>query len=238
MLNKQGPGKIDWCDWSWNPISGCRHGCDYCYLKRLDARYKKGFMIPSWHPDRLNDLKKANSGDKVFVSSTGDMFGEWVESYKIKIVLDAVSTRPDLIFQFLTKNPKRYTEFEFPKNCWLGVTIDGKNFNDDRTPIQGPHVLERALYHKHNITFISFEPLLCEITEYIKLFINRHYVDWIIIGANSNPGADRPKVEWAQDIISKSREGAEKVWIWTKDNFKELEQIKEFPENRYAEKHR
>lgn len=31
--------RIEWCDYTWNPITGCRHGCEYCYAKRLSARF-------------------------------------------------------------------------------------------------------------------------------------------------------------------------------------------------------
>jgi protein gp37 len=31
--------KIEWCDDSWNPITGCRHGCKYCYARRLAKRF-------------------------------------------------------------------------------------------------------------------------------------------------------------------------------------------------------
>lgn len=31
--------KIDWCDSSWNPVTGCLHDCKYCYAKRLAERY-------------------------------------------------------------------------------------------------------------------------------------------------------------------------------------------------------
>ena len=31
--------KIDWCDASWNPVTGCLHGCEYCYA--TDRRSKK-----------------------------------------------------------------------------------------------------------------------------------------------------------------------------------------------------
>lgn len=32
--------KIDWCDATWNPITGCLHGCDYCYARRIAERFK------------------------------------------------------------------------------------------------------------------------------------------------------------------------------------------------------
>ena len=31
--------KIDWCDASWNPITGCLHGCEYCYARRHVRRF-------------------------------------------------------------------------------------------------------------------------------------------------------------------------------------------------------
>ena len=31
--------KIDWCDASWNPVTGCLHGCQYCYAKRIAERF-------------------------------------------------------------------------------------------------------------------------------------------------------------------------------------------------------
>jgi len=32
--------KIDWCDMSWNPITGCLHGCDYCYASKHAKRFE------------------------------------------------------------------------------------------------------------------------------------------------------------------------------------------------------
>ena len=42
--------KIDWCDATWNPVTGCLHDCEYCYAKRIanrfagydDKKYPKG----------------------------------------------------------------------------------------------------------------------------------------------------------------------------------------------------
>jgi len=25
--------KIEWCDSTWNPVTGCLHGCEYCYAR-------------------------------------------------------------------------------------------------------------------------------------------------------------------------------------------------------------
>ncbi len=32
--------KIEWTDYSWNPITGCNKGCAYCYAKKIALRLK------------------------------------------------------------------------------------------------------------------------------------------------------------------------------------------------------
>lgn len=32
--------KIDWCDSSWNLVTGCEHGCPYCYARGIAERFK------------------------------------------------------------------------------------------------------------------------------------------------------------------------------------------------------
>lgn len=36
--------KIDWCDASWNPVTGCLHGCKYCYARRIAKRFGGHFQ--------------------------------------------------------------------------------------------------------------------------------------------------------------------------------------------------
>lgn len=31
--------KIDWADASWNPVTGCLHGCEYCYARGIARRF-------------------------------------------------------------------------------------------------------------------------------------------------------------------------------------------------------
>lgn len=31
--------KIDWCDSTWNPVTGCYHNCEYCYARRIAHRF-------------------------------------------------------------------------------------------------------------------------------------------------------------------------------------------------------
>lgn len=31
--------RIDWCDSTWNPVTGCKGGCDYCYARSITNRF-------------------------------------------------------------------------------------------------------------------------------------------------------------------------------------------------------
>lgn len=31
--------KIEWCDMTFNPVTGCLHGCEYCYAKQMTVRF-------------------------------------------------------------------------------------------------------------------------------------------------------------------------------------------------------
>ena len=31
--------KIEWCDSTWNPVTGCYHNCEYCYARRIATRF-------------------------------------------------------------------------------------------------------------------------------------------------------------------------------------------------------
>jgi hypothetical protein len=69
MLNKQGPGKIDWTDYTWNPISGkCHHNCSYCYMH--------GLMNFPHVSSRLMKMILFNPG--VFAFSWSEQCGHWV----------------------------------------------------------------------------------------------------------------------------------------------------------------
>lgn len=35
--------KIEWCDSTWNPVTGCLHGCEYCYARKIADRFGLSF---------------------------------------------------------------------------------------------------------------------------------------------------------------------------------------------------
>ncbi len=221
--------RIEWCDYTWNPVVGCKHWRNLCsvghacYARKQAKRQKNRcpecyHFIPHIHQERLGEPYRVKRPSKIFVCSMGDLFGDWVPDEWIEAVLRVVDDNLHHTFMFLTKNPKRYREFEFPPNCWLGTTV-----NKQSEVVRITELVENK-YATHNIKFISFEPLYGEIR---MLFPDpEHVVHWIIIGAQTNPYRP-PEPEWVKLLIQQARSIGAAVFL--KDNLRWHEKIQEFP---------
>jgi protein gp37 len=197
---------IDWAKWSWNPVTGCLHGCPYCYARDIANRFYDHGFEPHFYPDRLSAPENTKVPNKegigwrnVFVCSMGDLFGAWVEQDWIDQVMEAVRNNQQWNFLFLTKNPARLADVWWPENAWVGTTVDCQARVD---------AAERAFSemakkgNKPVVSFISFEPLSEPIT------INLEDVDWVIIGGqskSSQAAAEQPLWDWVEDLHNQAR---------------------------------
>lgn len=130
--------KIDWCDSSWNPVTGCLHGCEYCYARRIAERFGgcdsvieapgsaskihvldqpakvhgiapyPFFFEPTLHRYQLEKPQHWKKPLTVFVCSMADLFGWWVPDSWLREVFDACKAAPQHRYLFLTKAPDRY----------------------------------------------------------------------------------------------------------------------------------
>lgn len=195
---------IEWAWWSWNPVTGCKHSCSYCYARAIAMRFT-GHFEPEYHPERLEapfntkvpvlpedalHVDKVGSTN-VFVCSMADLFGAWVPQEWIDAVMDTVRQSPQWNYIFLSKNPKRMAEINWPVNAWVGTTVD----------CQARVKPAEAAFAKINaaVKFVSCEPLTEAVTfNNIKLF------DWVIIGGygESTPGnPQQPEYAWVKSLM-------------------------------------
>jgi protein gp37 len=213
-MNVQGEHGINWTDATWNPVTGCRHDCPYCYARENYRRFNRSFE-PAFHPEALREPIARHKPTKIFVGSTADVFGAWVPRDWIEQVLNVVRKAPQHTFQFLTKNPQRLAEFRFPDNAWAGATIDVR--------ARLKPTLEALRHVQAPVRFISFEPLNGDMG--VPLLAGA--VEWIIIGAQTGHGAHQPEEGWVDDLVSAAT--AARVAIWFKDNLIREPRINDWP---------
>ena len=177
--------KIDWCDSTWNPVTGCLHGCEYCYARDIAHRF--GFHAsepdinervllecpvsagkkvpypfdfqPTFHRYRLNDYI-GKKGRNIFACSMADLFGKWVPDEWIKEVFAACEKAPQHNYLFLTKNPNGIPKSSNIYNGVFGTHSDNYWFG---TSINCQKDLEDRLWPLLQVrghSFLSIEPIL------------------------------------------------------------------------------
>jgi protein gp37 len=181
------------------------------------------------HPDKLEEPLHWRKPRMVFVCSMGDLFHEDVPNEFIAEVFQTMTgecsyrAAPEHTYQILTKRPQRAVEFfkwlhltdhdeawlcalqgfykdQIPSYVWVGVSVEDPNY---LTRIYDLTLIPAA------VRFLSCEPLLSPLDftdgpegpestmgEWSLL----EYVDWVIVGGETGPGARPMDPQWARDI--------------------------------------
>ncbi len=208
--------KIEWCDYTWNPVTGCKNTrcSSYCYARKIATRFEGSVSFPvGFEPTfwgmRLDDPKRIRKPSRIFVCSMGELFGPWVMSYDINQVLATVRACPQHTFIFLTKYPGRLREFNpWPENCWVGVSAT----DDDMAMDAYVHLCRVDAITR----FVSFEPLLSEIDDF-TIALLAQACRWFIVGAQTGP-LRSPCLYWVEQIYGRAKH--DRVPIFLKDNLK------------------
>jgi len=69
--------KIEWCDKTWNPVTGCFHDCPYCYARSIVKRFGRPLASPNCYesPDGAYGLYKLDEPDMKILYNKGDKPG-------------------------------------------------------------------------------------------------------------------------------------------------------------------
>lgn len=233
--------KIDWATMSWNPVTGCHHGCPYCYARRTAHRFDAGMtdrtprqdglhvleqkikgtpypygFEPTLHRYRLDQPVRKAERETVFVCSMADLFGCWVPMSWIVEVMDACERAPQHRYLFLTKNPARYLELDH-----LGLLPHGENFWYGSTVANMDATAIYPMPWANINTFWSMEPLLGP----VDMAAAEGLPSWVILGAETGnrQGKVVPRREWVDQIAAFC--GENEIPVFYKENLR-----KHFPD--------
>jgi len=193
--------KIEWTEYSWNPVTGCTKiskGCSNCYAERMalrlqaigNPRYAQGFRV-TLHPELVDYPLQWRTPRIVFVNSMSDLFHQSVPLNFIKRVFQVMNRCPQHTFQILTKRSGRLRRLsetlDWTPNIWMGVTVESKECISR---------IDDLAHTNARVKFLSCEPLLGPMPN-----LDLTHIDWLIVGGESGPGARIVKKEWAIDLL-------------------------------------
>jgi len=208
-------GSVSWAKWTWNPVTGCEHGCKFCYAREIANSQRMADVYPfkfapAFHEYRLEAPKNTPckqlddpTEGRVFVCSMADLFGKWVPDKWITDVFNACAETPCWEYLFLTKWPKRYSMLATLPKAWFGASIikqgDVERVTRDMTAFD---------VHAGITRWVSLEPMLEPIT-----FGDLSWCDLMVIGSQTSTTqpegyvpAFAPKFEWVADVVQQCRE--------------------------------
>lgn len=217
--------KIDWADSTFNPVTGCLHGCKYCYAKAIATRFDGGWrcdylpypvldepfrsggkmqpypygFLPTFHRYRLDEYRE-KKGRNIFVCSMADLFGEWVPDEWLQEVFTACKEAPQHNYMFLTKNPDRYIrltkEDKLPR-------LDNFWYGSSVTKKSDKYAWFDGLLNFN--WFLSIEPLLEDLGQ---MNSEADKPGWVIIGAETGrrKGKVTPERGWVESIVNQCKQ--------------------------------
>ena len=210
--------KIEWCDNTFNPWTGCTNvspGCDNCYAESWAKR--SGLVQWGNNPRRRtteNNWKKpvkwnaeANAfkrdhghRPREFCASLADVFDNQVPLAWRRDFFALIAECDRLDWLVLTKRPQNILRMlpsdwgDGYQNVWLGMTAEDQPHFDQRWK----HLQKIPAA----IKFISYEPALGS----LRLPTHGPLPNWLISGGESGGGARPVKHRWIRDVIADCRE--------------------------------
>lgn len=221
--------KIEWCDSTWNPVTGCRHGCEYCYARRIANRFAP-FDFADWsdfHIETglhilknkvLTECKDGKYRTRVYPYGFEPTLHEYsLDEYKDKKGRTIfVCSMADLFGEWV---PDEWIEEVFaacekaPQHRYLFLTKNPSRYcklaDSDKLPRYNNFWYGSTIDRKgqsifdggiHWNTFISIEPLLEPLE--VGGIGSFGCTRWIIIGAETGNRKDKviPEKTWIENI--------------------------------------
>ncbi len=219
--------KIEWCDLTWNPVTGCLHGCPYCYARNIAKRFGMKGEDGIFHFLGLPEYKNIYVPEsELQICPYPFGFDPTFHSYRLgepakrkKPAKIFVCSMADLFGEWV---PEEWIRKVFeackaaPQHQYLFLTKNPQRYNEligtgdlpllknfwyggTRTGVDGDREHEAAMCGQ---TFLSIEPIHAAMEEATINAIE--FWDWVILGAETGNRKNKitPKPEWVADIVN------------------------------------
>ncbi len=247
--------KIPFCDSTFSPITGCLHGCDYCYARRIANRFKGCDIFPEGKFDLDDGLELFEPMDKTvkgekFKAPYPVGFVPTMHYYRLKELETKrfgktvfVCSMADMfgtwvkdswissVFHACEKHPEhRYLFLTKNPQRYLDLARDGMLPTGDNywygSTITGPN--DPLFFSKQHHTFLSIEPIL----EPLEIPGDVTNYEWVIFGAETGNRKEKvtPKLDWVEEAVNCLKLNG--VPIFMKDSMKPVwgdDLLTEFP---------
>lgn len=228
-MTKQGPERIAYLDWTWNPIAmlcePVSAGCANCWARRrlrmlagnpnLDARTRSAYADalagkPSLMEWRLDEPYKVRKPARIGVQFMADLGHGTAQLAWRLAVAEAMRRAPWHAYMVLTKRPGPWLR-ELPPECWVGVTIEIQKHSIRWTQLLG------WSWPGAPVRFVSVEPMLGPVTFAWAVDVTRP--DWVIAGPETGPKALWCDDAWIEALAAESPCFFDKRDQWTRREF-------------------
>lgn len=235
--------KIDWCDSTWNPITGCFHGCDYCYARGIAERFGLPYTPQLGDPgmegagkydseaglDTMLELEKPyrkHGIGKVEPYPAG--FEPTFHKYRLKDYIDKkgrnifVCSMADLFGKWV---PDEWIEEVFkacekaPQHNYLFLTKNPGRYVDliNKGILPGTDNMWYGYSATQRKSTEWWNPMynIFASVEPILEPMDAPRCKWCIIGAETGRRKDRviPEKQWIKDIVNRCREWGTPVFM-------------------------
>ena len=233
--------KIEWCDSSWNPVTGCYHDCEYCYARKIANRYKGCHEAPDGvAPGNIvtvtERLQATTQSGEIRNAAYPFGFTPTFHQYRLTDPLTKgfgksifVCSMADLfgewvpdfwiekVFEACKAAPNhRYLFLTKNPKRYLELAEKGKLPEDDifwyGTTVATPET-EVFWSDKHK-TFVSIEPILAPFPENPENLLALN-TDWAIFGAETGNRKDKvvPERSWIEPVVNEFRKQGKAVFM-------------------------
>ena len=248
--------KIDWTDYTWNPITGCLHNCPYCFARRQSLRFSGDIRLNLTDPRcRKDEASGLYVLDKPFITRENRSisypcgFAPTLHEYRLdwpgqvkngaKIFVCSMADLfgdwvPDEWIKKVFETCERYQQHNY-----MFLTKNPARYQ--RLALTGILPARDNMWFGTSVTnpgmstfgamqyntFLSIEPLLAPLPNMLGFPLG-----WVIIGAETGrrKGKVIPQKVWINEIVNHCRSYG--VPVFMKESLREMmgdEFVQEFP---------